>query len=118
MDEARLFAGHSLALSIHRAVRAAVETIGEAEVRVTKSQAGFRRRRPFAATWRPGQHLKGRGAPLVLSVYLRRRDDWPRWKEVVEPSPGRFTHHLELNAPEDVDAEVRERLAEAWCEAG
>ena len=38
----------------------------------------------------------------------------PRWKEIVEPAPGRFTHHLELYFADDVDDQVRCWLHEAW----
>jgi hypothetical protein len=38
----------------------------------------------------------------------------PRWKEIVEPAPGRFTHHLELHSTADVDDEVQSWLQEAW----
>jgi hypothetical protein len=62
----------------------------------------------------PGQYLQRASPPLVLSVFLRRRDASPRWKEVVEPARGRFTHHLELNALADLDDEVRTWLREAW----
>jgi hypothetical protein len=54
---------------------------------------------------------------LVLSVFLRRRHGSPRWKEVVEPKPGRFTHHVELGAAKEVDNEVRGWLSEAWRDA-
>jgi hypothetical protein len=50
----------------------------------------------------------------VLTVGLRRRDGSPRWKQIVEPYPGRFTHHLELRSPGEVDAEVEAWLREAW----
>jgi hypothetical protein len=50
----------------------------------------------------------------LLSIALRRRDLSPRWKEVVEPYPGRFTHHLELFTGEEIDAQVRARLFEAY----
>ena len=86
--------------------------IGPAVVRVSKSQASFYRKHPFGVTWRPSQSLGREGAPLVLSVYLKRRDDSSRWKEVVEPARGHFTHHLE--PPADVDEYIRGRLAEAW----
>ena len=99
------------------AVHSAVVDLGEVEVRVSRSQIAFRRRHPFAWVWRPGRYLRGDVAPLVLTIGLRRRDASPRWKEVVEPRPGRFTHHLELRSPNDVDAEVRGWLAEAWAEA-
>jgi hypothetical protein len=86
-------------------------------VRVSRSQTGFYRRRPFAATWVPAQYLQGDHAPLVLSVYLRRRDGSKRWKQVVEPAKGRFTHHIELHQVSDVDDFIVRRLAEAWAGA-
>lgn len=66
----------------------------------------------------PGVYLRGQYAPLVLTLGLRRRHPSPRWKEVVEPAPGRFTHHLELNAAAEIDDEVRSWLREAWAAAG
>jgi Domain of unknown function (DUF5655) len=117
MTEEEFFAGHPEAKSIHEKVVEAVRAAGPADVRVSKSQVGFSRARPFAATWRPGRHLTGEVAPLVLTVFLRHRHASPRWKQIVEPQPGRFTHHLELRSPEDVDAEVRGWLQEAWREA-
>lgn len=86
-------------------------------MRVSKSQVGFYRRHPFAATWVPEQYLEGDHAPLVLSIYLRRRDSSERWKQVVEPAKGRFTHHVELRHATDVDDFIERQLAEAWAEA-
>jgi hypothetical protein len=51
---------------------------------------------------------------LVLTVYLPYRDGSTRWKQVVEPAPGRFTHHLELVDPAEVDEEVTSWLRAAW----
>ena len=64
-----------------RAIKEAVKEIGPSEIRVSKSQTGFYRRHPFAATWTPGRYLKGNVPPLVLSVFLPRRDGSPRWKK-------------------------------------
>ena len=50
----------------------------------------------------------------MLTLSLQRRDPSPRWKEVVEPAPGRFTHHLELYTTADIDDEVLDWLREAW----
>lgn len=111
LDE--FFAGHEDSRRLYEAVRESVSAIGPAEVRVTTSQVAFRRRTGFASVWMPETYL-GRGAPLVLTVGLRRRDDSARWKQVVEPAPGRFTHHLELTVESDVDDEVRRWLGEAW----
>lgn len=111
LDE--FFAGHHGSRRLYAVVAQVVAGIGPATIRVTKSQVAFRRRTAFAFAWRPAMYLQ-RSAPLVLTVALRRRDDSPRWKEVVEPAPGRFTHHLELWRESDVDEDVEGWLREAW----
>jgi hypothetical protein len=110
----RFFGDDAVARGLYERVRAVVERLGDAEVRAGRSQIAFRRRRPFAAVWIPGRYLRGAVAPLVLTVYLPARDASPRWKEVVEPAAGRFTHHLELRRPDDVDEEVAAWLRQAW----
>ena len=115
LDE--LFAGHDESRLIYEAVAGAVSEAGPAEVRVSKSQVAFRRRTGFAYVWMPEMYLRPGDVPLVLTVGLRRRDGSPRWKQVVEPAPGRFTHHLELRAAGDVDDEVRAWVREAWSGA-
>lgn len=115
----QFFADRSgLARELFDTVAAAVETIGPATIRATKSQVAFRRRVAFAWTWAPEQYLSREGlAPLVLSVGLRRHDASPRWKQVVEASAGRFVHHLELHSEEEIDDEVIAWLREAWEDA-
>jgi len=113
------FRGQPLSRQIFDALRGLIDELGPAEVAVTKSQIAFRRARPFAWAWMPGQYLRGRQvAPLVLSLALPQRDPSPRWKQVVEPRPGRFMHHLELYAATDLDEEVRGWLRAAWEQAG
>jgi len=92
--------------------------IGRAEMRVSKNQVAFRRRTVFAVVWMPGIYLDDQAAPVVLTLGLRRKDTSARWKQTVEPRPGRFTHHLELRAVSEVDAKVRDWLKEAWTAAG
>ena len=111
------FAGQEEPRLIFETLRRALDTVGQAELRVTKSQVAFRRRRAFAWAWMPGTYLCGRHAPLVLTISLRRRHPSTRWKEIVEPRPGRFTHHLELHSTTDIDDEVRTWLQEAWADA-
>jgi len=106
------FGGDEIARQLFEAVRHAVDRAGGADLRVTKSQIAFRARIAFAWVWIPGRYLNGNVAPLVLTVGLPYRDPSPRWKEIVEPAPGRFTHHLELYSVEDVDDEVV-----AWLKA-
>lgn len=89
------------------------------ELRATKSQIAVRRHgHPFAWIWIPARYLAGDTAPLVLSVDLPRRDESPRWKEIVEPSPGRYMHHLEIVNASEVDEHVFGWLSEAWQDAG
>jgi len=115
LDE--FFDGYEPSRAIFNALRESVEAIGPAEMGVSKSQIAFRRRMAFAWAWVPDRYLRGGHAPLVLSVSLRRHDASPRWKEVVEPSPGRFMHHLELRDVGEIDGEVCQWLAEAYAEA-
>lgn len=118
MTPEEFLADDPVARSVFEAVSALIHGIGPADMRVGKSQIGFYRARPFAALWRPGQYLAGDRPPLVLTVFLSRRDPSPRWKEVAQPRPGRFSHHLELSGPSDFDTAVANWLAEAWAEAG
>ena len=85
---------------------------------MTRSQIAFRRRVAFAWVWIPARYLRAHVVPLVLTLSFRHRDASPRWKEIVEPTPGRFTHHLELYAVTDIDDEVRDWLRNAWGAAG
>jgi len=113
------FADHDpLSRALFDAVRAMVESLGDAEMRVTKSEVAFARRTTFALTWMPEQYLRRPAAPLVLTLSLLRRDPSPRFKQIVEPRPGRFTHHLELYSTKDLDDEVLRWLREAWEQAG
>ena len=109
LDE--FFAGQPESRRIFDALSAVVSTIGQAEIRVSKSQVAF------ARTWMPSAYLGSGHAPLVLTLGFRRRDTSPRWKQIVEPRLGYFTHHLELHSVEDIDEQVRGWLREAWTAA-
>lgn len=95
-----------------------IEHLGDAEIRVSKSQIAFRRKKNFALVWIPGHYLKNCPTPpLVLTLSFPERDASPRWKEITEINPNRFTHHLELYGEEEIDEEVRSWLRIAWDEA-
>lgn len=112
------FAGHPDAYAVYARVRELLDPATSYEVRASKSQVAFRRRRGFAYLWRPAQYLRRPAAEVVLSVVLGRRDDSPRWKEVVQPSPHHWMHHLVVESPDELDAEVVEWLREAAERAG
>jgi hypothetical protein len=109
-----LFAGHPDGLRVLAAVDAAAHALGDVEVRATKSQVAFRHgRRGFAYVWRPGQYVASE-VPAVLSLALPRELASPRFKSVIHPSTRVWMHHLELTAPEQVDAEVQDWLRQAY----
>lgn len=112
-----LFEGHPDGLAVYEAVAEAVAGIGAAEVRTTKSQIAFRRRRGFAYVWRPGRYIDSE-VPAVLSIALPARLESDRFKEVVHTAPKGWMHHLEVEGPEAIDAEVRAWLEAAYRAAG
>ena len=108
-----IFSNSPAGLQLCQAVRAAILGTVPATERTTTSQVAFRNRRGFAYVWNPRRYLKTE-VPAVLSIALSRRVVSSRFKEVVHPSPGVWMHHLELNTPGDVDAEVTAWLREAF----
>lgn len=108
-----LLEGHPVAASVFTRVRASLVDLGPFEVRTTKSQIAFRRRRGFAYLWLPGQYLKDPDAEVVLSIALGRHDRSERFKEVVHPATHHWMHHLEVHGPDEIDDEVVEWLREA-----
>ena len=113
----RFFYGFPQGLAVFTAVQAAVEEVGDCDVRVTTSQIAFRRRRGFAYVWRPGQYVTSE-IPAVLSIALPREVASDRFKSVAHPSPRVWMHHLELSDSSQIDDEVRSWLAEAYENAG
>ena len=109
----QFFTGSPIGLALYTAVADAISAIGPAEVRVTKSQVAFRRRKGFAFVWRPDQYVRT-DVPAVLSFGLPRELHSPRIKEVVHPAPGVWMHHIELRDRNQVDPEVRGWLAAAY----
>jgi hypothetical protein len=116
LDE--FFSGWEESRRIFDALCNASDVVRQAELRVKKSQVAFYRRKAFAWIWIPGMYLRDATAPLVLTISFRRRDLSPRWKEIVQPRPGRFTHHLEIRSVSEIDDEIRAWLLEAWNTEG
>jgi hypothetical protein len=99
-----VFADSPVGLAIcHRVLELLADL--DVEVSTTRSQVALRRRTGFAYLWYPGRYV-GSEVPAVLSVALPDRLDSPRFKQVGNPAPGVWMHHLELDDPGQVDAEV------------
>jgi hypothetical protein len=109
---------HPVALSVYNKVHEWLVALGTVDVRTTKSQIAFRRKRGFAYLWLPGQYLSSSDAEVVLSIALGRHDRSQRFKQVVHPAAHHWMHHLELNGPDEIDDEVLAWLREGFERAG
>lgn len=84
-------------------------------LRVAKTQISLSNRYVFAAVSLPRR--KPRGWPekyVLVSFGLGRRLENPRIVQAAEPYPGRWTHHVLLEKPEDVDGELLDWLDLAY----
>ena len=109
------FDGKPLELGLYEALFARMEAaFPQASVKVQKSQVSFYQRHLFAAASLPVRRKKTWPEHcLVVTVGLHRRLDSPRVAVAVEPYPGRWTHHILLTAPEEIDGELMGWLEEA-----
>lgn len=117
LDPEHLFAGEPGAVEVYRAVRAMLDGFGTFEIRTTRSQVAFRRRRGFAFLWLPVSWARGADVLVVLSIGLDREVGSPRWKQVVHPGRTTWIHHLEIRTISELDREVEGWLREAWLAA-
>lgn len=84
-------------------------------IRVGKSQISFRNRYGFAAASLPWRRVKGWPAEYLLVTFgLARRLDDPRIAQAVEPYPNRWTHHVLVQTPEEVDETLLRWIDEAY----
>jgi hypothetical protein len=116
-DPASLFAGYPAASEAYRIVHAMLESVGPVEVRTTRTQVAFRRRRGLAYLWLPVAWARRPGVEVVLSIALGRLDDSTRWKQVAHPARDIWMHHLEVREASDLDDEVQDWLREAYTHA-
>lgn len=114
MNAKDFFNNYSQALVLYEYFLNEIKGIGSFTISVTKSQIALKRQKTFAILWIPARYLKGKFAPLVLTLSLPTRHPSTRWKEIVEISPRHYTHHLEIFSIEDIDDEVCDWVFQAW----
>ena len=90
-------------------------------VKVQKTQITFANRRQFACvSFLPARRAKDRPEDYItVTLGLNRRLDSPRVDKASEPYPGRWTHHLLIASPEEIDGELMgwAREAAAFAES-
>ena len=83
-----------------------VTALPQTTVRVQKTQITFQNRHVFAALSLPRRARDRAAHALTLPLGLPVRLDTPRVMMAAEPYPGRWTHHLLLSSPQDLDEEL------------
>lgn len=91
----------------------ALERWPEVQIVTQKSQVGLRDPRPFCAIYPPRAAQDRKAHALGFSLFLPRPLSSSRISMAVEPYPGRWTNHMVLSSPEDVDAELWQWMTEA-----
>ena len=115
-DVLAFFDGRSWALPLYEALFSQMEELfPEAAVKVQKSQISFYGRHLFAAVSLPLRRKKTWPEEcLVVTFGLGSRVEDPRIAVAVEPYPRRWTHHVLLSRPEEVDGQLLDWLREAY----
>ena len=116
-EELLFFAARPGSLPIYEALRQRLlERCPETEIRVKRTQIGFFARHGFAFV----SLRRMRGCPesfIILSLGMDRPLDSPRVASAVEPYPRRWTNHLILTDPKELDGELLDWLREARDDA-
>lgn len=91
------------------------DVVPDASVKVQKSQISFYGRRLFAAASIPVRRKKSWPEHCLLVTFgLAFRLDSPRIAVAVEPYPNRWTHHVVIDRPEQLDEELMGWVRDAY----
>lgn len=103
-------------LEVYQALREkVVKAYPDTQFKVSKTQISFRNRYVFAMVSLPWQKVKGWPKEyLLVSFGLAYKKKSPRIVQAVEAYPNRWTHHLLLTGPEQVDRELMDWIGEAY----
>lgn len=111
-DALLFFNDHPRAVAVYAAFDEALERrFGPQEPRVQKTQITYTNPRVFACVSLPRR--KGEEGILV-SLGLGRRESSQRVAVASEPYPGRWTNHIPVRTPEEVDGELMAWVEEAY----
>ncbi len=115
-DILSFFDQHMNALPLYEAFeQKVIEDIENIRIKVQKSQISFYSRHLFACV-SFARVRKKKDCPAIWSVLtlgLDHRLDSPRIEVATEPYPGRWTHHLLISDPNEIDEELLSWIKEA-----
>lgn len=110
------FAEHMEALPIYERLEEAILTrIPDVNIKVAKTQITFAGRRGFAfVSFNPSRKAKERPAAwMTVSFGLGYRRESPRIDVATQAYPGRWTHHVMVGTPGEIDEELLGWIQEA-----
>lgn len=111
------FREHLGALPLYETFEKEVLALGEdVRIKVSKTQISFSNRRNFAfVSFLPARRAKDRPENWITVTFgLDHRVDSPRIDAASEPYPRRWTHHVLVSAPEEIDGELMGWVREAY----
>ena len=110
------FGERAAALPLYEALENRILTeIGNVTIKVQKTQISFANKHNFAfVSFLPVRKAKERPKIyIVVTIGLRRKLDSPRIDAATEPYPNRWTHHLLISDPAEIDDELMGWIKEA-----
>lgn len=115
-EEQAFFAKLPSMLSVYQTLRDRLTAdYPETQFKVTKTQISFRNRYVFAMASLPWRKVKGWPKEyLLVSFGLAYEKKSPRIVQAVEAYPNRWTHHVLLTGPQQVDQELMGWIGEAY----
>ncbi len=110
------FSGHDTERELYEEFAGRVlEKYPDSRVKVHKTQISFYNRHLFAVAFFPYRRMKDWPQHCLLVTFgLEHRVESPRIAVATEPYPRRWTHHVVVSRPEDIDEELMGWVAQAW----
>lgn len=111
------FVGHDTEYTLYRELMSVLEPLlpENFSVRVQRTQISFYGKHLFGAASVPIRRKKNWPPDCLMVTFgLEHRVDSSRIAVATEPYPNRWTHHLLLTAPAQIDTELLDWLQEAY----
>lgn len=115
-DTLHFFEPQKEALPLYEALETRIlDEIPDVRIKVQKSQISFYNRHLFGCVSFLRVKKKKEMPPcyIAVTVGLARKLESPRVAVATEPYPGRWTHHIVVSAPDQIDDQLMDWLKEA-----
>lgn len=111
-----LFDKHPAVLPLYEQLEARIlAELSGVSLKVGKTQVSFSNRYGFAWAWPPYRKIKAWPASyLGVSFGLGDRLEHPRIVEAANPYPNRWTHHVLVTAPEQIDDQLMQWITASY----